>query len=145
MDMGEHGWRHPDLEGLTYQSKEHCIADAKRKNSSNFGLVHHIDTRPTISEAARYISDEENGAWTEGGVHVFPGINPLMRWPDGRIMVFVQSGASEGLYLNVRVKDWSPATSESMLLLIGKTLDCSADSWYRCWMSAARIARMLGA
>jgi hypothetical protein len=77
------------------------------------------------------------------------------KWPSdwyyARVRVFVVTGGSEGLYLHVELTDctaWSPASDpqkEDVLIIIGKTLNCSDEKWNACWRSAGHIARALGA
>lgn len=140
IDFGEHGWKHPETEGITYGSRESAVAYAKN-NDLDPEKVFEIDTRPTVSEVAKQIRDDGcAAAWDECGpdpLSLADRTVGSLKWPEGRIKVFVVTGGSEGLYLHVEVDD--------KFLIIAKTLNSSIDKWYECWMSCARIARMLGA
>ena len=57
------------------------------------------------------------------------------------VEVSVVHGSNEGLYLHVRFV--SPEKND--IVVLGKTLACSTDKWYECYLSAARIAMELGA
>lgn len=139
IDMGDHGWKHPDIEGILFGSKENAKNDAKRNNLDP-EKVFEIDTRPTVGEVAKRIAEDEQHVWDE-----YFSTNQYneseKKWPDGRICVFVVTGGSEGLYLHIEVKN----ENKSHCMILGKTLRADTDKWYECWMSAARIAKMLGA
>jgi len=144
IDLGDHGWKHPAIKHMLYGSRENAIGAAV-----NAGLdpekVEEINTRPQIWRVAAQLEDEDR-VWDEGGIHVFPTINRSARWPEGRIKVFVVTGGSEGLYIHVEVETSVPYSEpKTELLLIGKTCSCDEAKWYECWISAARIAKMLGA
>jgi hypothetical protein len=147
IDIGDHGWRHPDLQGLLYGSESYCKQDAKNKGLDP-EKVYEEDTRLTIAEVVGKLSPTEKLVWDEADPHAMVGIDPHDKWPEGRIRVFVETGSNEGLYLYVEVKPFNGIAEHNRppkLVLIGKTLDCSTDKWYECWMSAARIAKQLGA
>lgn len=65
-----------------------------------------------------------------------------IRW----LAVFVVTGGSEGTYLHVDalIEDDRRKTVRKNLFL-GKTCSYSAETWAKCYESAARIAWMLGA
>jgi hypothetical protein len=143
IDMGEHGYR---IGNTLFGSAERAEAWAINEGMDVEKCIEYVDTRPEMWRVAGQLDGEER-VWDEGGIHIFPGVDREEKWPEGRIHVFVETGGSEGLYLHVEVKLYKQAweTPETRLLLIAKTLDCSTDKWYECWMSAARIARLLGA
>lgn len=137
IDMGDHGWKHPGLEGVTYGTEQSARDDAK-SGDLDPDEVFEVDTRPNVVEVKNLLAESEGHVWEE---YFSVTYDPGMRWPDGRICVFVVTGGCEGLYLHVEVKDGD----KCKCIILGKTLRTNADKWYECWLSAGRIARMLGA
>jgi hypothetical protein len=146
IDLGYEAWVHPGIDGILFGSEDRCRT-AVKKEGLDESLVRYEDTRPTIREVAKMLNEDEGYIWDEGGISSFPiPENREAKWPEGRIKVFVVTGGSEGLYLHVEIAVPQPyASSKQVFAIIAKTLDCSIDKWYECWMSACRIARMLGA
>ena len=143
IDLGEHTWKHPKRT-YGYFTEESAISDAKAHDLDPKEIVE-TDTRMEIWRVAAQLEDEER-VWDEGGVSAFPTVDRSAKWPEGRTRVFVVTGGSEGLYLHVEVEVAVPYSEPKVeLLLIAKTLSCGTDKWYECWLSAARIARLLGA
>jgi len=146
IDMGDHGWKIGPNTEIIYGDEWHA-RKAAMIHGANPDKIVEVGTRPEICHVAEQLNDEIGHVWDDGGIQLFP-TNPFDReakWPEGRIKVFVVTGGSEGLYLHVEVVEKEDRAHMTRLILIAKTLKCSTDKWYECWMSAARIARVLGA
>lgn len=145
IDMGDHGWKHPDIKDFTFGSEKAAWNEAKRR-AVDPKEVFEVDTRPEIWRVAAQLVGEES-IWEEGGVQAYPTIDRAEKWPEGRTKVFVVTGGSEGLYLHVEMEivKGLGEPPETKIILLAKTLEYSIFKWRECWMSAARIAWKLGA
>jgi hypothetical protein len=143
LDLGDHGWRHPDL--CYYVTSKTYMKECCERDGVDPAEAYPFDTRLTVEEVIKKVREKESETWDEyislaTDFKYDANRSPKEKWPsDCRCAVYVVTGGSEGLYLHV---DLVKEGGKHELMILGKSL---GHSWEECWLSAARIAAMLNA
>jgi hypothetical protein len=146
IDIGDEYWRiingnGKNETGLCY-ANEGRAKDEKDRLKLNDCTVEHVDTLLTVGQVFEQIEEHEGHVWSEYLSISHGGLSSAAKWPQGynRLMVFVVTGGSEGMYLHIDFIIKGTVTN----CILGKTLETGKHT-DELWLSAGRIAAALGA